>query len=196
MNCKSFILLLLVGTLGGCVVGQELSMDYGESSMDITEPNRIGVNVKDERPYVLSGEKDPWFIGKYRGGFGNPFDVSTDNDEPLANVLTDGIEDALSHEGFGISNDPDRTISVLIKEWNFDGYQNGRFWYELEVKVDSSEGEILAPFSVKDEKYIDGSFWKGAKGGFEQQMPGLYREAIDKMIRKNPDVLNAMRTQN
>lgn len=32
----------------------------------------------------------------------------------------------------------------------------------------------MDPITVKNEKYIDGSFWKGAKGGFEKQMPGLY----------------------
>lgn len=192
---KSNLLLscVLAVTLAGCVVGQELSMDYGKASGEITEANSVTVAVTDQRPYVLSGEKNPWFIGKYRGGFGNPWDVSTDNDEPLADVLSRGISDALLNRGFGSSVDPDRTVSVTIREWNFDGYQNGRFWYDLEVQVDTHGGAAMDPITVNDEKYIDGSFWKGAKGGFEKQMPGLYKQAIDKAITENADVMKALR---
>lgn len=196
MKSNLLLLFIFAATLGGCVVGQELSMDYGKPAGEITEVNSVGVAVQDQRPYVLSGDKNPWFIGKYRGGFGNPFNVSTDNDEPLADVLSRGMTDALLSNGFGTSTDPDRTVAVTIHEWNFDGYQNGRFWYELEVQVNSSEGVALDPVTVKDEKYIDGSFWKGAKGGFEKQMPMLYKQAIDKVLTKNPDVMTALRTIN
>ena len=69
--------------LAGCVAGQSLQTDY--VAPEATAPldgTSILLTVSEDRPYVKSGDKPPYYIGKYRAGFGNPWDVTTDNNEP------------------------------------------------------------------------------------------------------------------
>jgi hypothetical protein len=79
-------------------------------------------------------------------------------------------------------------------EWNFDGYQNGRFWYEISVEVRDPQGKVLATSKLADEHIIRGTVMSGAKGGFEREMPGHYEEIIDSLIRSNPEILNALKS--
>jgi hypothetical protein len=169
-------------------------MDYSASATTIDEQNRVYVNVQDERPYVKNGDKDPWYVGKYRGGFGNPWDVTTENDIPLAELLSKDLTEALLAEGFDTNSaNTNRTLTVLINDWNFDGYQNGRFWYDLEVIVSDQNGQQLESTVLKEETVIDGTFWGGAKAGFEKQMPTIYKNIIASIVSKNQQVLDALR---
>ena len=56
--------------------------------------------TQDRREYVLSGNKDPQFVGLQRGGYGNPFDVRTSDDRPLAEDMTTAIVAAMAGRGF------------------------------------------------------------------------------------------------
>jgi len=46
---------------------------------------------------------------------------------------------------------------------------------------------------VKDKIGITGTFWEGAKGGFERDMPKLYPQIIQRLVRENADVSAALR---
>ena len=195
MNAKAAWIVLFSVMLSGCVVGQKLDMDYTAAAVEVTEPNRVKIDVVDERPYVVSGDKDPWFIGKYRAGFGNPWDVTTEDNVPLAQVLAADLEEALQGLGFGSdAASPDRVLAVQIRDWNFDGYQNGRFWYALDVEVRGSDGSVIESLTLEDNREITGSFWTGAKGGFEKEMPALYRSVVDAVVTRNDKVLAALRS--
>ena len=188
-----WVALLAVLTLSGCVVGQKLEMDYTAAARDVQEENSVRVSVTDDRPYVVSGDKKPWYVGKYRAGFGIPWDVTTDNNQPLAQMVAEDVEQALRAKGFAIAaQTPNRTLSISILDWNFDGYQDGRFWYELQVQVSDAAGTIVTSETLKKATVIEGTFWAGAKGGFEKQMPGIY-EGIIRSIGDNKDVLSALR---
>lgn len=78
-------------------------------------------------------------------------------------------------------------------DWNFDGYQDGRFWYELEVQVTDADGTVMTSNILKKATLIEGTFWAGAKGGFEKQMPGIYASVIRSIVDNNKDVLAALR---
>jgi hypothetical protein len=58
------------------------------------------VTTHDQRDYVRSGSKDAQFVGLQRGGFGNPFDVRTADDKPLADAMTTALVNTLATKGF------------------------------------------------------------------------------------------------
>lgn len=188
--------MMLAGTsmLGGCVVGQTLPAAY-EAGPVIAGPGAATfLAVHDERSYVKSGDKPPYFIGKYRGGFGNPWDVTTEGKQPLAGLMQRDLTKELQSLGHPVvaRTEAFRVLDVALIEWNFDGMMDGKFWCELEVKVLDRDGKVLAQSTVTDTQHIEGSFWTGAKSGFEARMPELYSGAIRKIVRDNPIVSAAL----
>jgi hypothetical protein len=185
----------LASLLAGCVVGQSLPSGYEAGPAAATaNGTSVAVAVHDERPFVKSGDKPPYYIGKYRGGFGNPFDVTTRDDEPLASLLQRDVGKDLQALGYAVVSGPgaQRKLDVAIVDWNFDGLMNGKFWYELDARVLGPDGAVLATSLVKDSQYVEGSVWVGAKAGFEAKMPGLYAGAIHKLIRENATISGAL----
>jgi hypothetical protein len=192
---KSLTFALSGLILAGCVAGQSLHTEYeAPAAVAPVSGATVTLAVTDDRPYVKSGEKAPYYVGRYRAGFGNPWDVSTDNDEPLADILRRDIAEELAALGHPVKAEgaADRGIAISIRDWNFDGYQNGQFWYDLLVTVRSPTGDVLVNSIVKDKIGISGTLWEGAKGGFERDMPRLYPQIIRKLARENDEVSAAL----
>lgn len=183
--------------LAGCVAGQSLQADYEAPAAAVAADGpSVLLTVTDDRPYVKDGDKAPYYIGKYRAGFGNPWDVTTDNNEPLADILRRDLGEELTALGHPLKDTApaDREMAVSIRDWNFDGYQNGEFWYDLLVTVRAADGAVLVNSVVKDKVGITGTLWEGAKGGFERDMPKLYPQVIRKLVRENAEVSAALKT--
>ncbi len=184
--------------LAGCVVGQSISGGYVPTASAVAPAGQeVQLVVTDDRAAVKSGDKAVHYVGRYRGGFGNPFDVSTPNKEPLATVLARDLTAELAALGYraGAAGAP-RSLKVSIVEWNFDGYQNGKFWYDLDVRVLDAAGQSLARKRVSGNHYIEGSLWTGAKGGFEKNYPAFYAQAVGKVVREDAEVRAALATAN
>src|SRR3972149_101380 len=96
------ILIILCASLflGGCAVGQKIGYHDAELAINASGNTMIAVTSLDGRPYVKSGEKDKTYIGTFRGGFGNPFNVSTESQKPLADDITSVICASLQKKGF------------------------------------------------------------------------------------------------
>lgn len=167
--------------LGGCVVGQ--SIDMAPTSVEqrsvISADLSDRVVVVDERPYVVSGDKPPYFIGKYRSGFGIPYDVSTENNVPLADVIHRDLLNRLAGQSEKLE---DYTVSVVIKDWNFDAYQNGKFQYQLLVDVLDSSGAKVDSQIFSETRGVTGTFWSGGKGGFERDMPVIFDSVMSELV--------------
>ena len=193
MMRTTLISMMAALALGGCAAGQQLKLDVEPEEMsDVGMGVVVSATVTDQRPYVVNNDKDPSFIGKYRGGFGNPFDVKTEGARPLARVVQVEVESELRSLGFTVSRDDvNRQLSVIIKDWNFDGFQDTRFWYAASVTVLDAEGQELVERYVSDEKTIEGD-WMGARGGMEREIDELYAGFIHGMIRDNPDIMAAL----
>ncbi len=195
--------LLLVLAFGGCVAGQSLPTAYTPpvtATAQTAAADRQGsvrIEVTDDRPYVTSGDKPPHFIGKYRAGFGNPWNVYTENDEPLAAIFMRDLSAELAALGYDVRSavPADRLLALSIVDWNFDGYQNGKMWYELRATVRDATGNVVATDTVRDESKIKGTFWMGAKGGFEREMPKLYAAAVARLVRDNPTISAGLRSE-
>lgn len=193
---KFIVGLFLALVLSGCVVGQHLDMDYAAAPQaPAQEKNVVTVTAVDDRPYVKNGDKDPWYIGHYRAGFGIPWDVTTEHKVPLAEKLKVDTEKELVGLGFNLDGTSgNRRLQVQIKEWNFDAYQNGTFLYDLLVIVTAEDGTLLVSSRLKSRHDISGTFWGGAKAGFEHEMPRIYATIIQSVVSKNPKVLSALRS--
>lgn len=185
-------LVIAAIVLSGCVVGQSLDMNYqATADSNVGGGKAVMANVTDARPFVTSGDKAPHFIGQYRAGIGIPYDVSTDGDVPLADLIERDIAKDLSSLGFAAGNSG-RKLNITIDDWNFDTYQNGRFTYTFALSVLNAKGSTLATSKVSDEVTVKGNFWTGGKGSFEKAMPQMYRDAIIALVRDNDKVLSAL----
>lgn len=190
---RTFTKLMLIGALAasatGCVAGQSLSMDY-VATMDAVAPGQampVVVMVADQRPYVVSGDKPPYYIGHYRAGFGNPWDVTTDDRKPLADIITVDLNEELEALGFETEG-TGRTLSVTINDWNFDGWQNGHLWYDIAIVLSTDDGTELYSGKIEDDVGVTGTI-SGIKGGMERDLPQIYRGAILKIIRDNAELM-------
>jgi hypothetical protein len=191
LSCQFVILLAL---LVGCVAGQSINLDYNpEAGGQPKQVKGTRLQVTDERPYVKAGDKNPSYIGHYRAGFGNTWDVSTQNSRPLAKLMEEDLTRELAALGF-VTDGPgaERMLRVSIKDWNFDAYANGKLWYQVEVTVEGPDGAILARSELEDKRVIKGSVLVGAKYAFQREVPDIYRALIRRIVRENPDILKAL----
>ncbi len=159
---KNLIIIVLALAISGCAVGNKYS--YQASSISIPVDAKGGdslvLSVKESRPYVLSGDKSPDFVGIQRGGFGNPFNVRTASGMPLTEAMSDAIRDGLEHAGYKVyqsQNDDvtqlvsiasgkgaDRVVVLDVKDWKSDMYASITMHVNLVLSIYDLEANILA----------------------------------------------------
>lgn len=189
-------LIVCISWLGGCVVGQSVPVGYTPTPSTTTATGvAVAVTVRDERPYVTSGDKPAYFLGAYRAAIGVPWDVTTKGKQPLAALFETHLAVELRSLGYAVVPRPDalRVLDVAIQDWNFDAYLNGSIWYELSASVLGPDGTELARSHIKESQPTKGNFWTtGGKAGVEAAMPGVYAGAIRKLVRDNPEISAAL----
>ena len=85
-----------------CVAGQKVDTTYSPEPESVaTDQGAVTLSVTDQREYVLSGDKDPSYIGKFRAGFGNTWDVKTEGQVPLAQLVAKDLGADLEAESNG-----------------------------------------------------------------------------------------------
>lgn len=174
---------LLLLLLTGCVAGQNIRIG-GFAPVAPAEKLHlsVAVTVSDQREYVLSGRKNPAYIGHYRAGFGNTWDVTTAKKQPLAALMQQDLTTELTGRGYDVApTQAQKQLKVEIVEWNFDTYMNGRFWYTLDVEVLDRNGRVVSRQKLEESREVAGSFWTGAKYAFEKALPKIYVEVLGKV---------------
>lgn len=186
------IILVASWILSGCVAGQHINLDHTTTQDQRNSSGlAVEVTVEDKRAFILDKNKDESYIGHYRAGFGNTWDVTTQNKTPLKKQIQLDLLDELKNLGF-LSNNSGKKIIVRILEWNFDAYHNGKFWYKINIEVLNKKGKKIASSSLADKIVIKAAGLSGARGGFEKELPGHYDKIIDNIIRNNKTVLKAL----
>ncbi len=169
--------------LGGCAVGNRY--DYGNaiSGLPVSGTGKLAVDVVDVRPYVLSGDKKPDFVGVQRGGFGNPFDVRTGSGQPLATEMRDAIAKALQQQGFAVVGGTEtapRKLELRVFEWKTDVMMRMKTLYDLQLSIFDGSGALLARSTAKGEDVGSGGFESGnatnAARTFELRFTELVRD--------------------
>ena len=175
--------------LGGCVVGQSIEMVPASSPQASSAIDSQNIQVKDERTYVVSGDKAPYYIGKYRAGLGIPYDVTTDGNVPLSELIKSALTERLRTSGYEGSK---VQIAVSIRDWNFDAYQNGKFTYDLMVSATAPGFQSAKTETLRETIIVKGTFMTGGKGGFERDMPGIFKRVMDRLVAPGSAVHDAM----
>ena len=155
------VVAALVLPLGACAVGNRYDYRNAIGGLPVSGKGSLAVAVVDARPYVVSGEKSPDFVGMQRGGFGNPFDVRTASGDPLAAEMRASIVSALQHQGFTVVP-PDgtapRKLELRILEWKTDVMMHMKVLYDMVLGVFDGQGKLLAQSSTKGEEVLSGGF--------------------------------------
>jgi hypothetical protein len=195
---RSVTLLCAALLLSACVAGQHIDLRYQPQGQAVsTRLNAVALQVSDQRSYVTNGDKKPWYIGHYRAGFGNTFDVSTRDKLALAEELRADLQKELDGLGYGYlqpgQGKAPRTLEVEIRDWNFDAAINTRVWYELRATVRDAAGKVLAQDQIKKEEVVKGHFLTGAKSSMEKNLPLIYGKVLQELVRDNPKISAALR---
>lgn len=209
-NSLCSILLLGVTLLSGCAIGNK--HQYAESIPSLSTKNikGIAIGVQDNRSAVVSKTKTPDFVGVQRGGFGNPFDVTTASGKPLASDISTSLAKALRDQGSTVQEVPmqpgmdestaakkinvlgmERGLLLLLNEWKSDTFHNTALHYDLSLLVFDLTGKLLVRQEMKGSENLGGSFMnppEHAKGA----VPIAYRKKMEEMFAK-PDVGAALK---
>ncbi len=151
--------------LGGCAAGNQYDYFSANIGLPIVGTDALGVAVVDRRPYVLSGNKRPEYVGTQRGGFGNPFNVTTASGKPMATDMQAALARALEDKGYEVTelffSSPDATVVaeaikqngaklnvvLLLNEWKTDAMISLGLDYDVELQIVDENSEILAQAS-------------------------------------------------
>lgn len=174
---------LLAFGLGGCAVGNRYDYRTAIGGLPVSGTGEVAVAVTDARPYVVSGEKGPDFVGLQRGGFGNPFDVKTASGGPLADEMRNAIANALQRQGYKVlaANQPaPRKLDLNVLEWKTDVMARMKVLYDLTLSVYDGSGTLLARSASKGEEVLGGGFESAnaasAAKAFELRFTELVRD--------------------
>lgn len=201
--------LLLLAGLSGCVIGNK--HDYAGIAPDLTVTGQhtVAVVVVDNRPYVVNGDKDPDFVGLQRGGFGNPFDVTTKSTKPLASDIADDVVAALNKRGLkssGTTLKPGTTVDDALKaaagagkerglvldirEWKSDTYNGTALIFDVEARVCDATGASLADV-VKTGDQDLGSSFMDPPGHAKEVVPPAFKATMESLLN-DPKVVSAL----
>ena len=149
------------------------SMDVKYDSLSKSDEKRGTVAVGDinNKRFKEYGGRSFGLLGKLRGGYGNPFDLQTEEGKEINIVLREMAKNVLEHSGY-TSGRNDRKAPRLdmdvIRFW-CDGYGN-KYTIEADIAaklVDPQDGYVLAQREINFERV------------FSLSTPGKTREAFD-----------------
>jgi hypothetical protein len=206
---RALLIVLAALAASGCAVGNKHNYTMAPD-LAVQGSRSVAVAAQDARPYVVSAEKTPNFVGLQRGGFGNPFDVTTESGRPLAEDFAAAIAASLSRRGYKATTvavapstggadarslaaqaGAERVALVSIHEWKSDTYQNTALLYEVVLRVFDANGTELANNRVTGRDNLGGSAWNPpdhARGA----VPVAYRRKLEELFAA-PAVRDSLR---
>lgn len=211
MARKSSTVLTLVAlwVLTGCAVGNKHAFNYVPAERSDVGNGRVVLlfAVDDQREYVVSGDEAPNFVGEQRNGYGMPFNVTTADNRPFAQIVQETVQRDLEAAGFRVtaSNDKGgsnvssaartanagRALMVVMREFKSDTFNNINFDYDFEAVVYDADGKELAREKLSGEEVIPGSLMNPPKAA-RQKVPEQFYGKIHALITGNPKIMSAL----
>jgi len=193
----------------GCVVGQKYNYSAVVADIGPTGTKTIGVATHDQRPDVVIGEKTPDVVGTLRGGFGNPWYVTTESGRPLADDMTEAIAATLTKNNFKVftvtvshkdkpqdvleklkATNGDNLILLTLNEWKSDAYMNATLYYNAIFKVFDRNGNLVAETAKKGQEELGGSMNTAAHT--KKAVPAAFKKIIEELFN-NTNVVEALK---
>ncbi|MCE5319269.1 MAG: ankyrin repeat domain-containing protein [Parachlamydia sp.] len=146
----------------------ESYIDYNNITLKITYEGNKGVSVivNDKRPYVLSGQTRPEWVGITRGGFGRAYDLGTSTLNPLADEFSRFITNGLVAAGFKKNelSSADKVISIDVLEWlsvTGGGVLSLTFGtdlhYKILIRVSDEKNKVLVQKEFQGKESLGGN---------------------------------------
>lgn len=192
--------------LGGCAFG--VKHDYqGPFELNAATPASVAVATLDRRPYIVNGQKAENFVGLSRGGFGNPFDVTTESGKSLASDLSSSIVASMKSRGVDAkavelrpAQNAEQAIAALrgagtqksvlltLLEWKGDTMVNVGFNYDFTLRIFDKDGKQLVLKPQQGQENLGSAGF--SPGGGSQILPRV-RRMMEALFR-DPDVVKAL----
>lgn len=167
--------LLLISSilLSACAFGQTSSHTVGSIVLDLETASPVAVGVWDNRKDVVSGERQPSWIGLQRSLYGIPYGVTTSSGKPFAEELgawlvrslgESGIDAEAVHVPIGSSHEDvvellasssrSRLLLVRLDEWYADTHSRTTLHYGVTLEVLDSRGSVVVNTSLSGEDIV------------------------------------------
>jgi len=200
--------LLVAVLLGGC--GSH-SINYKGPPVDLTYSGKrpLAVCVLDKRPYILSQEKPPEYVGTIRGGYGNPFNQRTESGDSLAGDFLYTVSESLKSRGFPVTTIPlhpadtpqtalkefsasgtERFLLLTIQEWQNDYYpasfgsENSYILFKATLQVFNRKNQVIGESGISGENHLPSGWPK-------ETVPVFYQEKIRQLLN-DPKIAKAL----
>lgn len=148
------VFLMLLLSLAACSNGRKIDYSQAYPEVPQTFAKAVEVQVIDERPYVLSGNKKGHFVGLIRGSYYIPYDVNTRSGEPLAQELQKSLLGGFERKGVKAravnskvsqaSSADAMLLSIRVREWKSESFMGVVLTHALTADVFDSRGQRLA----------------------------------------------------
>ena len=198
----SSLFFLTVAALMLASCGNLYRINYSNIKTDLnySGSRSVSIAVLDQRPYVLSGEKDPKYVGTMRGGYGNPFDLWTQSNLRLTDEMAATVADSLRSKGFNVmtvkatvgkdgsgmlsemkSSGAERLVFIEIKDW-WSNYYPASFGAEKTELIMNVELKVLDRY----QQVLGSSRLKGTaippSGWPKDTIPGFYQKKMTELL--------------
>ncbi|QLF93796.1 hypothetical protein HW090_11550 [Pseudomonas sp. ABC1] len=151
---RRLALFALLLTLAACANGRKVDYAHAYPEVPRTFSKVVEVQVIDERPYVVSGNKKGSFVGLTRGSYYIPYDVNTRSGEPLSKELQQSLLGGFERKGIKAQAASDkvahassaeaRLLSVRVREWKSERFVGVVLTHAVTVEVFNAQGQRLA----------------------------------------------------
>ncbi len=203
------VVVIVLAFSAGCAVGNRHSYSNVVADFTVSGTKAVGVAAHDQRQYVKDREKTPDFVGLQRGGFGNPFNITTASGEPLAKDMTEALVTSLAKKGYkavpvAVTQDDDqaaaleklkavraeRLILLILNEWKSDTYMNTALSYDVTMKIYDQDGRVLAEKRIQGKDDLGGSSWNPPAHA-RQAVPRAFKGKIEELLN-SPAIADAL----
>jgi hypothetical protein len=198
----SSLFFLTVAALMLASCGNLYRINYSNIKTDLnySGSRSVSIGVLDQRPYILSGEKDPKYVGTIRGGYGNPFDLWTQSNLHLTDEMAATVADSLRNKGFKVvmvkaavgkdgsgilsemkSSGAERLVFIEVKDW-WSNYYPASYGAEKTELIMNVELKVLDRF----QRVLGTGRLKGTanppSGWPKDTIPGFYQKKMTELL--------------
>ncbi|WP_421900365.1 hypothetical protein [Maridesulfovibrio sp.] len=203
------ICILSLLTFTGCAVGNKYDLASAVPEVSQASNQEVALGVQDKREFIVNGDKTQDFVGLQRGGFGNPFDVTTQTGNPLAEDILNALAAGMEKQGYHVSKvtispltetdtaisklsaeHKKRSILVSIRNWKSDTMTNVAMHYDIKATVYNESGSRMAETSLHGSDDLGGSFMNPPKHAMKV-VPEALQEQLGRIIN-SPAITDAL----
>lgn len=199
-----------VATISGCAVGNKHQYAEAVPAIKVQAARSLSVGVLDKRASTTNKTKTEDFVGIQRGGFGNPFDVTTASGKPLATDMATAVTSGLRQDGANAREVPlasalhetdamrqiatagsERGVLLTLNEWKADTMTNTALHYDVRLSVLDPSGKLLSTREMKGRDDLGGNFINPPEHA-KNAVPAAFRARMEALFAA-PEIGAALR---